>query len=124
MATVWASRTGKWVRDPKGDGWSHVFEFNHFPDLIGKLEGVRPSLIGQVEKLSIVADGDSDGLIQLDPDLTAKSAIQFRPDFEKLRGFLRLYGRLIFSSCIAGAGEADRYSSACSRVSTCPIAMS
>src|ERR1700728_5241045 len=57
MATVWASRTGKWVRDPKGDGWSHVFEFNHFPDLIGKLEGVRPSLIGQVEKLSIVARG-------------------------------------------------------------------
>jgi len=106
MSTVWAvlkkkmgKDTGVWVQG----SWDHLVLFSSLGDLVGQLESLKQK--GQVRKLGIVAHGDQPGVVQLDRDLTASSALSFTSEFLALSRFITDYGRLIFFSCIAGGDK-------------------
>jgi len=108
MATVWAWRTGTGSgskNDPEKTGWSHQVEFSDRQDLLQKLNTLRPSIKGQITKLGIFAHGDTAGVAEIGPTLTAKTAASLATDLQQLDGFLASYARVIFFSCIAGSGE-------------------
>ena len=66
MATIWAFRTGAgagtWTRDPS-TGWSDTVEFSDFHLLPPELE--RRGLRGRVDRLGVVAHGNTSGVVQL-----------------------------------------------------------
>lgn len=70
-----------------------------------EVNALRPSIKGQITKLGIVAHGDDGGLVKIGPDLTADTAASMAADLQQLDGFLASYARVIFVSCIAGAGQ-------------------
>jgi hypothetical protein len=107
MTTVWAARdnTGIWVDRSKAGDWQYVITFSTLGDLIGQLESLRPSPMGQVRKLAIVAHGDKNGVVQLERNLTADTAMSFKSEFLALSRFMVDFGRLIFFSCIAGGDD-------------------
>src|SRR3954468_14721256 len=98
-----AGDTGKWNKG-SGTGWDHLILFSDLWDLVGQLERLNQK--GQVQRLGIVAHGDQGGIVQLDRDLTAESALSFKSEFSALSQFRIPFGRLIFFSCIAGSGVA------------------
>jgi hypothetical protein len=61
--------------------------------------------MGQVRKLAIVAHGDKNGVVQLERNLTADTAMSFKSEFLALSRFMVDFGRLIFFSCIAGGDD-------------------
>jgi len=108
MATVWAWRTGTGIwsmNDPDKTGWSHQVEFSDLQDLLQKLNALRPSVKGQITKLGVFAHGDEGGVVEIGPKLTADSAVILGTDLRQLNEFLGAYARVVFFSCIAGAGE-------------------
>jgi hypothetical protein len=104
MATVWAARIGDWKNAPT-TGWSHFFKFHNVSELFQPMDVTEPPLTGAVTKLALVAHGDLPGIVKLGPDLTPDTTKDFKSIFDKLNKFLAPHGRLIFYSCIAGAGD-------------------
>ena len=108
MATIWAWRydAGNWAEnDPEKTGWSHQIAFNGLSDLVQKLDALGPAVKGQVTKLGIAAHGNEPAMVQIDPVLTTTTAMSLEKDLRRLNDFLAPYARLIFFSCIAGAGD-------------------
>lgn len=107
MAAIWSFRTGagRWTRDPS-TGWDDTVEFSDFHRLLPELD--RRGLRGRVERLGVVAHGDSSGLVQLSSagNLTPSSVASayYAPIWTDLRLYLTGTAMLAFYSCIAGAG--------------------
>jgi len=101
-ARVWAFRAGNFTKD-RSSGWSHTIHFKSLKELTEEL--ANNSLEGQVEILAIVAHGDSNGLVQLDRNLTPGTLASFGDELDTLNKFLVTHGKLIFVSCIAGTGK-------------------
>jgi hypothetical protein len=133
MATVWAAhiapRIGQWQQQAYETGWSHTFRFSSLTHLVNQmsycrglrerhptapLRTMRPPRpdsheYGQVTRLGIVAHGDREGVVELDRHLTADSMPSFATELEELSTYLTPDAKVIFYSCIAGAGiDGDR----------------
>ena len=65
----------------------------------------RGGLRGAVARLAIVAHGDRDGVVELDPPLTLSTVGRYGSNFDRLRLFLTRNAFLEIYSCVAGAGE-------------------
>ena len=103
LANVWATQVGIF-KLPKESEWTHVFnQMGSLKKLVEKLK--EGKLQRRVAKLAIVAHGDTAGLVQLDSDMTSTNVTSFRLDLADLIDYLTPNGKLIFMSCIAGAGK-------------------
>lgn len=112
MATVWAPfrapRIGDWQDRAYTSGWSHTIYFTSLRNLLDEMSR-RSGLRGKVTRLGIVAHGNTDGLVQLDRNLTAGTVQTFHDELQDLRLYLTRNAQCIFYSCIAGAGrDGDR----------------
>lgn len=103
LAGVWAHRVGAWTSS--GPGYQHVFPIRGLDDLLHRLK-LSPGLRGQVDRLGIVAHGDRDGVVRLEPTILNAFTVSRRltEHFEKLRIYLTPRAFMSFESCIAGAG--------------------
>jgi uncharacterized protein (TIGR03067 family) len=99
---VWAFRVGDFERNP-GAGWTHAFKIKSLQDLLEELRDAE--LQGKVSQLAIVAHGDTGGLVQLDRDMTEKNVASFGKELAQLADYLTPDGKLMFMSCVAGAGK-------------------
>jgi hypothetical protein len=104
MTGVWASYIGGNFKP--ANNYTHCYNFWKFNSLIEKMG--EEGLYGKVGEIGILAHGDKPGLVQFEGGmrvLTVESLQLFKEDIEKLRFFLTPNGKLIFWSCIAGAGD-------------------
>jgi len=130
MSTVWAAHTGprigQWRDRAYTTGWSHTFHFSSLRDLLEQMSrrrGLRerprtpafrtmrpptPDLRqhGQVTRLGIVAHGDTQGVVQLDRDLTVSSISSFDQKLQELCSYLTDNAQVIFYSCNMAFGRA------------------
>ena len=98
---TWWPNAGNWVARPAA-GWDASFSFGKMQLLLDGLK--QRGLAGQVSKLAIVVHGDADGVVQFTPQLTPATLGTFRPQLSELGLYMKLHGKLIFLSCIAGRG--------------------
>jgi hypothetical protein len=100
---VWAFRpdAGYWVLYG-ANGWDVSVGIPRLQDLLDGLK--KRGLGGQVSKLAIVAHGNADGVVQLESLMTPTTLGSFKPRLLELGLYLKLYGKLMFVSCLAGRG--------------------
>jgi hypothetical protein len=114
MAQVWAyfksdgdRRSMQGAYSPAGH-WTHSIAFSTLRSLNSAL--ASEGLNGQVDKLAIVAHGDSPGVVEISPVLTTDSMAGVASDLRTLRNYLKRSARVVFFSCqIAGAMRGDRF---------------
>ncbi|MCK6553359.1 DUF4347 domain-containing protein [Candidatus Binatia bacterium] len=101
---VWAYH-GVQSRFVNTTDWTAI-PFGGLPDLYTKM---RAESCTHVDRLCIVAHGDRNGYVDLDPPLTWETVDGMRGDVVKLGQVLNAGARVIFYACTAGGGvEGDR----------------
>lgn len=104
VAHLWAYREFEWV---PGNHWTRVVRIDGLRDLAATLRASHVKH-GTIARLGIVAHGDSDGVVQLDPVLQPSSISALRPDIVEVGRFLTPGAFIEFYACVAGAGAAGR----------------
>lgn len=102
---IWAYRVGAFS---PGNGWNDVISLpigHNLRFLVDDLE--RKGCRDNVSKLAIVAHGNIGGLVQTSPPMTQSSIFQDPAvcgPISELRNYLRHDAKVLFVSCMAGAG--------------------
>lgn len=106
MPGLWVSAVGgNWV---PGNGYEHVMPIFGLTDFIASLYHQDKFGVGSLDRIAILAHGDKPGQILFEGKHAVVDSVsygKYESYFKKMGLFLKPGGRLIFYSCIAGAGK-------------------
>ncbi len=104
MTGVWAYAAGEWSHRG-ANGFTHVIRIRGLEDLVAELRW-RASRWGAIERLGIVAHGDADGVVRLQPTVLNPHTARTRlaSELDKLSRHLAPDAVVTFYACVAGAG--------------------